>query len=419
MKTYLLLLAILSVMSLSAQTYCESEQYSDIGFFDPVDIDVLTNVEYGHAKTYQGNTISLRMDIYSPSIDADTTSRRPLVVLIHGGGFLNGKKNQYATTASLLAQAGYIVSSIDYRLGWDNGTSPCTGSLSSLLAAEYRAMQDAHAAVRYLIENRHRYRIDTGAIFLGGSSAGSTTALQLAYYNPEEAATLSSDLGSLYESGNEWRHTFRVKGILNECGGIGDTSFIRNDTPIPMIAFHGSADRIVPIDTGRILDCYAPSRYHFIAGSRAIYHTLKNQGVCTELNVYPDGPHCAYSNDTLIAKRTACFFKGILCRDCVTLEQEGEVPAACSMAVATHRVRPEGRILLYPNPASGQVTIHIGNDIPIGSEYSLWSMAGAQIMAGTLTHSSTMIDISGLPRGLYIIAVNTHLGLSLAKLIRY
>lgn len=406
MKTYVLLLLMFPIFNLSAQSYCTSGQYSEVGYFNPDEITIRTNVEYGRAETFQGITIPLRMDIYMASTDVDTTIHRPLIVLIHGGGFLNGKKNNYATTASLLAQAGYVVSSIDYRLGWDNGTSPCTGSLPSLLAAEYRAMQDAHAAVRYLIENQHLYHIDTGAIFLGGSSAGSTTALQLAYYSPAEASTLSSTLGGLNESGNAFRHTFRVRGVLNECGGIGDTSFIKSDTPIPMIAFHGSADRIVPIDTGRILDCYTPSRYHFIAGSRAIYHTLRNLGVCTELNVYPGGPHCAYSNDTLIAKRTACFFKGILCHDCASLDQEGEVPASCAMVAKDYLIQQDRGVKLYPNPASERLTILLIGETETVAKYSILSMSGRKQMQGILPEKQSTIDVSGLAQGMYCLTID-------------
>ena len=101
MKTYVLLLLMFPIFNLSAQSYCTSGQYSEVGYFNPDEITIRTNVEYGRAETFQGITIPLRMDIYMASTDVDTTIHRPLIVLIHGGGFLNGKKNNYATAASL------------------------------------------------------------------------------------------------------------------------------------------------------------------------------------------------------------------------------------------------------------------------------------------------------------------------------
>ncbi|MCQ2307587.1 MAG: alpha/beta hydrolase [Bacteroidales bacterium] len=47
--------------------------------------------------------------------------------------------------------------------------------------AGYAAIQDAHAAMRYLVENQSVYGIDTSMMFVGGTSAGATTALHLAF----------------------------------------------------------------------------------------------------------------------------------------------------------------------------------------------------------------------------------------------
>jgi acetyl esterase/lipase len=72
------------------------------------------------------------------------------------------------------AERGYVVASINYRLGF----FPLAPSVDR---AGYRALQDAHAAVCYLIANADEFGIDTSNIFAAGTSAGAITALNLAF----------------------------------------------------------------------------------------------------------------------------------------------------------------------------------------------------------------------------------------------
>ena len=57
------------------------------------------------------------MDIYQPT--GDNVTHRPLVILAHGGSFVNGtRSSDYPITALCadLAHKGYVTVSIDYRL---------------------------------------------------------------------------------------------------------------------------------------------------------------------------------------------------------------------------------------------------------------------------------------------------------------
>ena len=60
--------------------------------------------------------IALHMDVYAP--EGDTETDRRSVILVHGGGFLNGDKEQgyIVTLGKLLAQYGYVCFAVDYRL---------------------------------------------------------------------------------------------------------------------------------------------------------------------------------------------------------------------------------------------------------------------------------------------------------------
>lgn len=182
--------------------------------------------------------LDLRLDLYLPK--NDTVSQRPLVMLMHGGSFYFGSRNDRAISkwCQHLASLGYVAASIDYREGY-------FPTMENIERAGYRAVQDAHAAIRYLIAHRERYGIDTTFIFVGGSSAGAITALNLAFMTNETRPTSTSDLGNIETSGNDYHDQFSIKGIVDMWGALPDTSMMRGKN-IPILAFHGDTDDIVP-----------------------------------------------------------------------------------------------------------------------------------------------------------------------------
>ena len=79
--------------------------------------DLLSDIQYGEAINLRDISEKLLLDIYFPSLD--TLKKRPLVVFLHGGGFKNGDKAQGYPLLFCqgLVKRGYVVSSINYRLG--------------------------------------------------------------------------------------------------------------------------------------------------------------------------------------------------------------------------------------------------------------------------------------------------------------
>lgn len=188
--------------------------------------------------------LELKLDVFLPQ--EDTLQKRPLVMLIHGGAFYYGSKDDNSITrwCRHLASMGYVASSIDYRIGF-------LPSMAGISRAGYRAVQDAHAAMRFLVSHQEEYGIDTSMIFVGGASAGAITALNLAFMTNETRPELSysgflrPDLGDIDTCGNDIVADFRIKGIVDMWGAMPDTSCL-HDRDIPIIAFHGDADDIVP-----------------------------------------------------------------------------------------------------------------------------------------------------------------------------
>ncbi len=243
-------------------------------------IDSLKNIQYGEAVNIKGESEKLLLDIYAPT--ADTLKKRPLIVFIHGGGFVNGDKGtgypMIYTTG--FAKRGYLSSSINYRLGVENPKSNTV-----YFEAMYRAVQDAKAAIRFFRKNAQQYGIDTSKIYVAGGSAGAMTALQLAYLDQNEVPSYIniSKLGSLEgTSGNEG-FSSKVSGVINCWGAMIDYKWI-NAGDVPFFSVHGTGDKIVPFDS-------AFNYNGFKYGSKIIYNRGLELGIPVGLKLYENAGH--------------------------------------------------------------------------------------------------------------------------------
>ena len=240
-------------------------------------------------------SLDLYLDVYSP-ID-ETMHYHPLVMLIHGGAFYYGSRKDEAITlwCKHLASLGYVAVSIDYRIGFQP-------TLVGIERAGYRAVQDAHAAMRYLVQNNEHLGIDTSMMFAGGSSAGAITALNLMYMNDTTrpstsyAGFLKEDLGNLESSGNRIQCTFDLKGVVDMWGAISDIHLMDGNTK-PVIALHGNIDNIVPYDYDYPFQMAGDAKkllFNKMYGSSCIIDYAKRQGALAELYTfrgYQHSPH--------------------------------------------------------------------------------------------------------------------------------
>lgn len=110
---------------------------------------------------------NLSLNFYSST----KAGRQPLVLVIHGGSWAAGDKDQLPELNSELAKEGYHVAAIDYRL------AP---------AHHFPApLEDVQTALRFLCERATSLSIDTTNITLLGRSAGGQIALSAAYLHPD------------------------------------------------------------------------------------------------------------------------------------------------------------------------------------------------------------------------------------------
>jgi acetyl esterase/lipase len=103
------------------------------------------------------------LDLFLPK--DDSKSLRPAVIVIHGGAWRGGDKKDMRILAEPLAQRGYVVAAINYRLApkWSYPAQ----------------LDDCQRAVRWLRKNAKEFRVDPKRFGAAGASAGGHLALLL------------------------------------------------------------------------------------------------------------------------------------------------------------------------------------------------------------------------------------------------
>lgn len=285
----------------------KDESIAAVTIFEPYTIK---NIKYAINNDTAKEPQHLTLDIYF-SRKTDTSQKFPLILMIHGGSFQIGNKEWVSESCNLLSEAGFIAATINYRLGWNNKN--CDGDANTLAEATYRGMQDANAALRFLVAHAEEYGIDTNWIFVAGESAGATIAINSSYIQQNRIHSISplltQKLGGLHNSGNNHAETYSVKGICNKWGAITDTNLIFNDLSIPVISFHGSNDPLVPAENGYLLECKAFP----VSGSACIHRNTIATGGISILYLAQNGAHLPVEfTPEFTMDKTAGFFRQIM-----------------------------------------------------------------------------------------------------------
>jgi len=290
---------------------CRHDPDSEIIPLFPTKPYVEKDIPFAVADDTSGNPVQLLLDLYFP---AKLTARQkfPLVVMMHPGSYLLFNKDGMAEYSQILADSGFIVASINYRLGWrENGG--CDGLVNTLEEAEYRGIQDANAALRFLVAHAQQYAIDPDWIFSSGVSAGGAIALNSGFASDTAMIRLKPEiylkLGGLNNIGNYYLNNVRVSGICSISGAISDSNFIQTSNAIPTICFHGTNDELVPFNTGYFLGCYKVPAF----GSLCVYRRLVASHSNCVLYQKTDGPHLPWEYRAEICMpATAVFFHKVM-----------------------------------------------------------------------------------------------------------
>ena len=222
-----------------------------------------------------------KLDIYQPANPSPAGTLAPALVWIHGGGWMGGTKNEARaqSIAADLVTAGYVVISVEYRLG--AGAWPLN-------------LFDCKNAVRFLRANAAKYGVDPARIAVAGGSAGGHLALMVglttgvAGLEPEAAATPYPGVSSAVRAAiNMYGITNLVSRGKAAAGGAGPETIVLSGstqkvfgasapsdpvlrlaspvthlakTSVPLLTLHGRVDTTVSYAQAEELDRVAKER---------------------------------------------------------------------------------------------------------------------------------------------------------------
>ena len=235
--------------------------------------------------------LTLEMDIYTPVGD-DSDAKRPLLLMMHGGSFFIGHKDEpgQAGWCRYFASLGYVAVSIDYRLGYH-------ASRNEFREAELRALEDADAALDFLLR-REDLRIDKDRIFVAGTSAGAITALNLAFGlygdKPMDRVKPLRD------------KDFRIRAVANLWGAVHDLSILENAS-VAILSFQSEKDPMVPYDYGYPMGKTGRLISDPMYGTHAIYEKALEIGLRAEHHPCPEARHRLHLDDEM--KETPRFYE--------------------------------------------------------------------------------------------------------------
>ena len=114
-------------------------------------VEVRRNVEYG-----KHDGVSLTGDLYQPA----APGKYPCVIAVHGGGWQQGSRTTYQYWGPWLAQRGYVVFAVSYRL-----VTPGKKMFPE-------SVHDVRAAIQFTRSRGEALKVDPERLALMGDSAG-------------------------------------------------------------------------------------------------------------------------------------------------------------------------------------------------------------------------------------------------------
>ena len=227
--------------------------------------------------------VTLELDIYRPADEG--TGPRPLLLMMPGGFFFIGHTGEpgQAGWCEYFASLGYIAVSIDYRLGYHPAKK-------EVRQAEYRALEDADAALEYLF-GREDLHIDKDRVFVAGTSAGAMTALNLAF-------RLYGNVPMKEVRPRLRREGFRIRAVANLWGGVHDLSVVEN-APIPILSFQSVADPVMPYGSGYPMGLAGRLLSDPVFGTHAIHEKALSIGLRSDHHPCPEARHRLHLDDKM------------------------------------------------------------------------------------------------------------------------
>jgi predicted esterase len=233
-------LSIISVLILAlAWTGCPVERPTTGTF------SVMRNIPYAQgyvADIGKVDGFALRdlvLDVYIPD---DTASPVPAIILMHGGGFVEGSKDdeRIVEFSEFFAARGYAAFAINYRLVDADPPSPAYWESTALSSAIHAAIVDAKAAIRFVRASAGTYNVDPNRIAFLGESAGAIAGVTAAVTESNAFSNDGTDFP--IPDFNNPSESSRLQAYVHFWGSADHVLLnIRGDDPPTMIV-HGTDD---------------------------------------------------------------------------------------------------------------------------------------------------------------------------------
>jgi len=206
------------------------------------------------------------LDILQPSVPS--LADRPGVIVIHGGGWVEGDKEGMLDEFCLpFVRRGMVVANVEYRL--------------AKAAPAPAAVNDVLKAARWFEDHAAQFRVDRKRNIASGGSAGGHLALMTAMAPASKIAAVVDFFGVADVAdqldGPRQRPYAAVwipePGRMELARRLSPINNVRKGLP-PILALHGDADGVVPYEQ-----------------SVALVKALKNAADDAELITVPGGKH--------------------------------------------------------------------------------------------------------------------------------
>ncbi|MDB5281177.1 MAG: Esterase/lipase-like protein [Bacteroidota bacterium] len=331
---------------------CGSQIFGQAHYKDMIYSNVsISTVQYS-------DTFAQSMDIYQPV--GDSSCFRPVLILAHGGSFINGTRaddNAVVTLCNNFAKRGFVTISIDYRLGNAiNMALDSTYAINEVL----KSIGDAKAAVRWLRKSAYTgntYRIDTNFIFCGGNSAGAVLFMHYIYIDsvneaPSALRNIIINNGGIEGNSGNPGYSSEVRAILSLAGGLNVPEFVGPGSK-PIAHFQGDQDNVVPYGCADAEQGAIQVRLCGLSACDPIYNA---NGVTHVSVVFPGDGHVPWQSDA--SKMTKV---DTICAN--FLDSTNVFPAItyCALANGINDVTDGKDVTVFPNPAMSQVNVSITN----------------------------------------------------------
>ena len=141
---------------------------------------------------------------------------KPVVIDIHGGGFISCYKEMDALFANCLAQRDFVVFCVNYRLAYPQFNV-------------FDQIEDIANAMRWIVSNAEKYEGDTNEMYIAGHSAGGVLAI---------AESLLCTDEKMREAFHIDDRNYAYRGIILDCGLM---HFYKNT-----LAYRGMRNMVFP-----------------------------------------------------------------------------------------------------------------------------------------------------------------------------